>query len=111
MLIGSSLRVSSRSSCVLRQGMLHICSGGGEKDVSVRSCGLTDESAIITSSHNLLYFHVIILNYYKNECCREMLHRDTAAGWLQLVLSEITSGKGRVLRACRQADLIEKLKA
>lgn len=84
---------------------------GGEKDGSVISCGLTDEIAIITSSHNLLYFHVIILNYYKNRCCREMLHRDTAAGWLQLVLSEITSGKGRVLRACRQADLIEKLKA
>lgn len=74
------------------------------------SCGYTEESAIITSSHSL--FPCDYSELSKKQSCWEMLEGDTVIGWLRLVLRfEITAGKSRELQACRQADLTEKLKA
>lgn len=99
MLIGSSLRVSSRSSCVLRQGMLHICNGG--EDVSVISCVYTEESATIAPSRDL--FPCDYSELSKKQRCREI----KLLGRLQLVLTH--SGSLAILpqakvECCRPVD-------
>lgn len=69
-------------------------------------CVYAEESAIITSLHNLFPCDYSEL-FFKKQCCREMPQYDTVIGWLRFVLAwlkffgERTSGRSGVLRARR----------
>lgn len=103
-LTGSSLTVNSRSSCVLRYGMLHIC---GERCIANELCTYRRECNyhIIAQSISMWLFRMI---WGKKE--------NSASGRYSLLFSDSSSlekktTRGEALQACRRADLTERLKA